>query len=160
MDKSKPVVPCGTAILVTCRIGKAIYVLMGKRKGAHGAGEYSVPGGRLEPGEDGRGCAIRELEEETGIKLTRRQVSQFVPVPYTIAMPGGEPWVTLFFVAAVSDPPPMPRTVEPDKCCGWDYYNWKNPPQPLFGALVELFECVKHVDIQQVHHILTISEEA
>lgn len=44
-------------------------VLIGKRKGAHGEGEYSFPGGHLEYMESFEGCARRETQEETGIEI-------------------------------------------------------------------------------------------
>ena len=44
-------------------------VLLGKRKGSHGAGEYSFPGGHIEYMEGFEECAKREVLEETGIKI-------------------------------------------------------------------------------------------
>jgi len=41
--------------------------------GAHG-GQVSIPGGRLEPGEDHTQAALREFEEETGISVSSRQL--------------------------------------------------------------------------------------
>ena len=49
-------------------------VLMGERKGSHGSGEYSFPGGHLEFGESFEECVKRETFEETG--LTARSLSQ------------------------------------------------------------------------------------
>jgi hypothetical protein len=44
-------------------------ILLGKRKGAHGAGEYASPGGHLEHLERFATCAAREVREETGIEI-------------------------------------------------------------------------------------------
>lgn len=39
------------------------------RKGSHGDGEWALPGGHLEMGESFEQCAVREVEEETGIMV-------------------------------------------------------------------------------------------
>ncbi len=49
-----------------CSKGREI--LLGQRKGAHGAGTWATPGGHLEFGESVKACATRELLEETGLK--------------------------------------------------------------------------------------------
>lgn len=43
-------------------------VLLVKRGQAPRAGEWSIPGGRIEPGETAKAAALRELFEETGVK--------------------------------------------------------------------------------------------
>lgn len=44
-------------------------VLLGRRKGSHGAGTWALPGGWLEKGEEFAAAAVRELEEETGLTM-------------------------------------------------------------------------------------------
>ena len=44
-------------------------ILLGKIKGSHGEGEYAFPGGHLEYMESVKEGALRELEEECGIKI-------------------------------------------------------------------------------------------
>ena len=44
-------------------------ILVGKRKGSHGSGQWALPGGALEWKETSSSCAKRELREETGIDL-------------------------------------------------------------------------------------------
>ena len=43
-------------------------VLFELRRGAHGAGTWSFPGGHVDDGESAEACALRELEEETGLR--------------------------------------------------------------------------------------------
>ena len=56
----------GVGVFVYNMDGK---ILLGKRKGAHGAGEWSLPGGHLEFNESFERCCEREVMEETGICL-------------------------------------------------------------------------------------------
>ena len=62
MDK-KPKIGVGVIVI------KENKVLLGKRKGSHGEGEYAFPGGHLEYMETIEDCARRETLEETGIKI-------------------------------------------------------------------------------------------
>ena len=73
----------------TVRVGVAVIlfkspedprVLMGQRKGSHGAGSWSFPGGHLEFGETTEHGAARELREETGIDLPRVSFAPLAPV--------------------------------------------------------------------------------
>jgi 8-oxo-dGTP diphosphatase len=63
MEQNKPKVGVGVMIL---KDGK---VLLGKRKGSHGEGEYAFPGGHLEYMESFEDCARREVNEECGIEI-------------------------------------------------------------------------------------------
>ena len=60
----------GVGVIVT----KADRVLLIKRKGVHGQGTWSTPGGHLEYGESPEGCAARETLEETGVDCLDMQV--------------------------------------------------------------------------------------
>src|SRR5512132_3683825 len=56
----------GTAMIIT-RDDK---VLLMKRKGTHGKGTWSTPGGHLDFGEPLEQCAAREAKEEVGVQVT------------------------------------------------------------------------------------------
>lgn len=58
----EPYTRVGVAVVVR-RAGK---ILLGKRKGSHGAGTWALPGGHVELGEDPVITAFRELVEELG----------------------------------------------------------------------------------------------
>lgn len=64
-----PAPQVGVGVLIL-RDGK---VLLGRRKGSHGAGCWSAPGGHLEFGEAVEDCALREALEETGLALSDMQ---------------------------------------------------------------------------------------
>lgn len=105
-------------------------VLMGKRKGSHGAGCWSFPGGHLEPGEDPRLAAARELLEETALAV--KDPMLFVPAGFTVDdFITGERYVTLFFRTTVEHPTPA-TLMEPDKCEEWRWVPSWSMPSPLF----------------------------
>lgn len=60
-----PIRPVLAASIAVFREGR---VLLARRAAAPGAGLWSLPGGRVEPGETVAEAALRELGEEVGVK--------------------------------------------------------------------------------------------
>lgn len=107
-------------------------VLLGRRRGAHGAGEWSFPGGKVDPGEEPSHAAARELEEETGLVATNVE-----PIIWTndVFAAEGLHFVTLHhLVEAGGDP----IATEPHKIAEWAWFRWDELPQPLFSPVVAL----------------------
>jgi len=96
-------------------------VLVGERRGSHGAGQLALPGGALEWTESLRACASRECIEETGVDVPESAWT----VPYAICesvIDANNHWVTVFALAHVDDVVDV-INVEPHKCAGW---TWKS----------------------------------
>jgi 8-oxo-dGTP diphosphatase len=108
-------------------------VLLGKRRGSHGAGTWSAPGGRLEFGEQIEGCAARELKEETGLSASAFELG---PYSNDIFVEASEQYVTIFVVARGIKG--SPANLEPHKCEGWAWFKWGEWPAPLFQPLESL----------------------
>ena len=102
-------------------------VLLGKRKGSHGASSWGLPGGHLEPGEFVSHCAKRETWEETGLVL-----QQVIQSGYTsdVFIEQEKHYITLFVEA--QDPGGDPQLQEPDKCDAWQWFSWDQLPDNLF----------------------------
>lgn len=108
-------------------------VLLGRRKGSHGAGDWAPPGGHLEFGETPEGCARRETLEETGLVL-----GTVTPGPYVNSFfaPERKHYVTLFVLATGVEG--EPKLLEPEKCAGWSWFSWSDLPQPLFRPILDI----------------------
>lgn len=120
----------GVGILVIKK-GK---ILLGKRKGAHGSGFYSPPGGNLEFKETVEECTIRELNEETGLTPLSIQLG-----PWTQdVIDDQKHYISLF--AIITEFEGEPQLVEPHKCEGWNWYSWDELPMPIFLPLASLIK--------------------
>ncbi len=108
-------------------------VLLGRRKGSHGAGTWSAPGGRLEYGEQIVDCAARELKEETGLSASSYELG---PYANDVFPEVAEQYVTLFVVARGIVGTPV--NAEPHKCEGWAWFRWGEWPSPLFKPVESL----------------------
>jgi ADP-ribose pyrophosphatase YjhB (NUDIX family) len=61
-------------------------LLLVRRANAPGQGQWSVPGGRVEPGEDDAAALVREMREETGLDVVVGPlVGRVVRGPFAIA---------------------------------------------------------------------------
>jgi 8-oxo-dGTP diphosphatase len=122
MENQRPKV--GVGILVF-KEGK---ILLGKRKGSHGEGEYAFPGGHLEYMESFEECAKREIVEECGIEVENirfhllANLTKYAPKHYV-------------HIGMIADwKSGDPKILEPDKCDSWAWYNIDNLPEPMFEA--------------------------
>jgi len=133
-------------------VGVAIFMwnenqqfILGKRKGAHAAGTWALPGGHVEAGESLETCCIREAKEETGLDIDHVQ-----PMTFTndIFPEDDKHYVTLYFMARVVGG--ELKTREEDKCEGWKLFTLDDEmPTPLFG---ELGSIIGHLNKMKAMH--------
>ena len=71
-------------------------ILLGFKKQGFGAGKITGFGGKVEPGETPAAAAIRELEEETGIRVSREQLQACGQLQFVF--PGRPSWSQLVHV--------------------------------------------------------------
>lgn len=109
-------------------------ILMGRRKGTHGDGTWSLPGGLMEYGETPVGAALRELREEIGEQCVFSEILVFKSYPYTSTVfKEGKHHVCLFFEANLLHG--EPELMEPNKCERWEWFDPDHLPSPLFATL-------------------------
>jgi 8-oxo-dGTP diphosphatase len=99
-------------------------LLIGKRKGSHGEGIYSVPGGHIEYGETFEQCCSRELEEEIGVSF-----DSYTPIDFSEDFFVDKQYTTLYFKANNVNPEIEIKNMEPDKCEGWEWVKIKDLPK-------------------------------
>lgn len=110
-------------------------VLLGKRRGSHGAGEWSFPGGKIDGGERPETAALREVREETGCNVENVAVLPFWSHETYPELPYA--FVTLYFSANLMDGEAV-QNLEPNKCEEWRWFPWLDLPKPLFAGITEM----------------------
>lgn len=103
-------------------------ILLGKRKGAVGAGTYCLPGGHLEYGELATEGAIRELKEETGLIA---KIMEFVNISNTmLSALDGSHYIHINFL--VKEFEGEVSLIEPENFECWEWFNLDDLPTNLF----------------------------
>jgi len=121
-QQSQPRVGIGVMIL---KDGK---VLLGTRKGSHGAGELAFPCGHLAYMESFESCARRETREECAIEIENVRF-QFVANLQRYA-PKHSAHIGLIADWKRGEP----KVLEPQKCDGWGWYDLDAVPKGSFGT--------------------------
>jgi 8-oxo-dGTP diphosphatase len=129
MENQRPKVGVGVIIK---KDGK---VLFGKRKGSHGEGTWSLPGGHLEFRETLEECAKREVLEETGLEIVNIKQETFTN---DIFPEEQKHYITAYMTADYSLG--EVKIMEPDKCTEWRWVAWDALPEPLFIPISNLLK--------------------
>ena len=107
-----PVIPCVGAIVLDERRR----LLVVRRGQEPGRGLWSVPGGRVEPGESDAVALVREVAEETGLRVA---VVRHVGTVRRRAPDGGTYEIRDFLARPVGVPAPEPRAGDDAAAARW-----------------------------------------
>lgn len=119
----------GVSVILFNQLGQ---VLVGKRKGSHGAGLLSVPGGHLEFGETLNGACDRELMEEIGFNTNDHYDKVGFSEDFFVHDGVTKHYITLYFTSEVNSDEVVVRNMEPEKCESWDWVYPQDLPTEMF----------------------------
>lgn len=120
----------GVSVIILNKRGE---VLVGKRKGSHGEGMLSVPGGHLDFGELLVTACDRELMEEIGISFDGKYESIGFSEDFFNEPTYTKHYITHYFVASDIDSDTLNvQNLEPHKCESWDWVHYTELPNNMF----------------------------
>lgn len=114
-------------------VGVAVFIwrdgtfLMYRRKGSHGEGTISIPGGHLEFGESWEACADREAEEEIGVRIKN---IRYLATTNDIMEADGKHYVSIWMSADWASG--EPQIMEPTKVEELSWHTFQDLPENLF----------------------------
>jgi 8-oxo-dGTP diphosphatase len=104
-------------------------VLLGLRKGAHGEGDWGLPGGRMEFGHTIFQTARCEVKEETDLDISDMEiVSLYDELDF---LEQGIHYINIGVIARSYTG--EVRRVEPEKCLEWKWFGLNELPDNLFA---------------------------
>lgn len=108
-------------------------ILLGKRKGSHGEGQWSTPGGHMDYNETISQTIRRELDEEVGPQLIIKNLAFLCLTNMRIYHP--KHYTDIGLTADWVEGEPI--LMEPNKCEGWGWYPLDDlpGPRPFFGSV-------------------------
>ena len=109
--------------------------LASQRKVKSGEGLYGCPGGSLELGESPERAVVREVYEETGIRLNPK-VGKLRAVDIDSNSVMGQ-WLVIFYQFQVTGHFSV-KNREPEKHCEWEWLRMQKPGVPLIPNLKRL----------------------
>jgi ADP-ribose pyrophosphatase YjhB (NUDIX family) len=125
--------PVGCGVAVVVKNGKQILLI--KRRGAHGAGTWSVPGGWVEPEEGPERAARRELYEEVRLETVIDHL-MFFGWTHTIHESDATEDICLWFRTELDlCLTTGPMIGDPEKIADMDWFPVWRLPVPLFAPL-------------------------
>ncbi len=142
------------AIGVGVLVWREKQLLLGKRLADQQDICWQFPGGHLENNESVIECAVREVQEETSLKVKSLRHLGFTNNPFIM---GKRQYITLLvscdYKAGVA------QTQEPDKCEQWMWFDYQKLPTPLFKP-ISLFmsQCDDLYEQHCASHVLADSE--
>jgi len=106
----------GVGVVLRSPEGK---LLVGVRKGSHGAGKVALPGGHLDYGESWERCAARETEEETGLRIHSKRI-RLIHITNDIMKVDQLHYITIFMECDITEKEMAKiKNLEPNKCEKW-----------------------------------------
>jgi 8-oxo-dGTP diphosphatase len=138
------------------RVGVGVFIfkngmfLMGQRKGSHGSGSWSVPGGWLEYQESFENAAAREVMEETSLEITN---IRFAALTNNVFQDEDVHSLTVWMMADWTNGEPTIN--EPDKFIDQKWVDLDTLPEPLFLPWEPL---LKSDFLTEIRHQLELSK--
>ncbi|KAI1323389.1 NUDIX hydrolase domain-like protein [Xylariaceae sp. FL0255] len=163
-----PNVRIGCAVIIMNPEGR---ILMNKRQGSHGEGEWAFPGGHLDMGESLRNCAEREVLEETDLNI-KGVAMKIIAVTADVWDVKDWSYTTNFIFCTYDNSSPaaqQPKIKEPSKCTEWAWVSpvtlrtwvenqrekkkgWES--NAIFLPILNLFRWRKYVDLSKPNQLV------